>query len=99
MAFHCPDEETLKPDGLAELQRVKFAAMLEQVREKNPFYTRKFADISFDAAKDDLTSLPFTTRHQIQSDQIQHRPTVRTLSPCRAGALQAGHRSPDLVRS
>lgn len=44
-----------------------FANMLAEVRELNPFYRRKLQGAADDA-------LPFTTRAEIQQDQIDHPP-------------------------
>lgn len=43
----------------------RFGDMLDAVRRSNPFYQRKFAGAS-------IESLPFTTRAEVQQDQLEH---------------------------
>ena len=74
MTFFIQEEETLDRDGLAALQREKLAAMLKAVLGANAFYRSKFDGLSFDAGKDPLSDLPFTTRGDIQEDQADHPP-------------------------
>lgn len=68
------DVETLDRDGIAALQRRKFADMFRIVLASNAFYTRKYAGLKFDPATDDLSALPFTTRQELQQDQYEHPP-------------------------
>ena len=63
-------EETLDRAGLAALQRAKFAAMLREVLAGNGFYQKKFAG----AKLDDFESLPFTTRKELEADQLAKPP-------------------------
>lgn len=74
MAYHIPEEEALDRDALRELQRRRLAAMLDAILPANAFYRRRFDGLSFDAARDSLTDLPFTTREDIQADQAAHPP-------------------------
>ncbi len=74
MAYQVANEETLDREGIAALQRCKLGDMLREVRAANPFYQRKLAGVSFDAAKDPLERLPFTTRAEVQQDQLDHPP-------------------------
>ena len=74
MSNDVTNEETLDGEGLAALQRRKFADLLREILAANPFYRRKFAGVSFDAAKDAFHHLPFTTRADIQQDQLEHPP-------------------------
>jgi phenylacetate-CoA ligase len=69
-----PDEETLDPAGIRELQTRKLAAMLYVVRATNPFYKLKLAGHSFDPATGSLDDLPFTTRAELEADQAAHPP-------------------------
>jgi phenylacetate-CoA ligase len=71
--FHA-DEETLEPVVLHALQRRRLAALLGAVRETNPFYRRKLDGIGFDAAGDPMSALPFTTRAELEADQIARPP-------------------------
>ncbi len=74
MPFHAKEEETLDPDGLVKLQRQRLSQMLRDVLAGNAFYRRKFAGIAFDPRSDPLDRLPYTTRQEIQQDQLDHPP-------------------------
>jgi len=74
MAYHIPNEETLDREGLSALQRAKLAALLTEVYKSNPFYGRKLRGVAFDPLADPLDRLPFTTRDEIQQDQLEHPP-------------------------
>ena len=65
-------EETLDPPALSRLQRDKLAAMLREVLATNPFYRNKFAGIDFDPHRDPIHALPFTTRAELEQDQLDH---------------------------
>src|SRR4051794_19896301 len=78
--YFIPAEETLEPPALAALQRRKLAALLEQVRASNPFYRAKLAGVRFDPLSDPLDSLPFTTRAELEADQVAHPPFGRNLT-------------------
>ncbi len=67
-------DEFLTPEALAALQRERVAALLREVRATNPFYRRKLADCDINPAAPDIAGLPFTTREEIQQDQIDHPP-------------------------
>jgi phenylacetate-CoA ligase len=56
------------------VQRRKLAALLDAVRGTNSFYRRKFDGAAFDPARDPLSALPFTTRAELESDQLAHPP-------------------------
>jgi len=71
MAYDVTNERTLDGEGLAALQRRKFADLLREILATNPFYRRKFTGVSFDAP---LHRLPFTTRAEIQQNQLDHPP-------------------------
>jgi len=72
--YFLPEEESLAPEPLQTLQRRKLAAMLESVRESNAFYRRKYAGLEFNAASDAISGLPFTTRAELEADQVAHPP-------------------------
>jgi phenylacetate-CoA ligase len=72
--YFIPDEETLEPPALAAMQRRKLAALLEQVRATNPFYRDKLTGVSFDPLTDPLDRLPFTTRAELEADQVARPP-------------------------
>lgn len=69
------EHETLEPIALAALQRQRLARLLEAVRAGNPFYRRKLAAVAaFDPLADELDHLPFTTRAELEQDQIDNPP-------------------------
>lgn len=72
MAYFVAEEETLDREGLALLQRDKLADMLADVLATNEFYKHKLAGIRFDPRSDPMDRLGFTTRDEIQQDQIDH---------------------------
>ena len=72
--FFVPDHETLNSDALRALQRRKLADLLGEIREKNPFYRRKLQDVQFNPLSDSMELLPFTTRPELEADQIAHPP-------------------------
>ena len=80
MPQHAPREESLDRPALERLQREKLAALLKCVRASNPFYQRKLTDVPFDAIHDPLDCLPFTTRAELQADQVTHPPYGTNLS-------------------
>src|SRR5207237_5098044 len=68
------DDETLDRAGIGALQRRKLAGMLVEVLKNNPFYRAKLAGVSFDPARDPISVLPFTTRAELEADQVSHPP-------------------------
>jgi phenylacetate-CoA ligase len=72
--FFAADEEVLDSSLLQVLQRRKLAAMLEEVRRNNAFYRDKFSSAPFNPLSDPLDSLPFTTRAELERDQLAHPP-------------------------
>jgi phenylacetate-CoA ligase len=70
--------ETLPRPQLDSLQHQKLKSMLEGIWERNAFYTTKIkaAHLAPDDIRslDDLRRLPFTTKHEIVSDQINNQP-------------------------
>ena len=73
-AYYNPSEETLDPPALAALQRRKLAALLGEVLATNAFYRSKFAGVRFDPLADPMDRLPFTTRAELEADQVAHPP-------------------------
>lgn len=73
MSYHAPDEELLNPEDLSALQRRKLSNMLRAVLPTNAFYRGKLAGLK-SAADAPLSDLPFTTRAELQQDQIEHPP-------------------------
>jgi phenylacetate-CoA ligase len=83
MGHQVANEETLDRKGIAGLQRRKLADMFGEVLANNPFYQRKLAGVRFDAAKDPLDGVPFTTRAEVQQDQLDHPPYGTNLTYAR----------------
>ena len=74
MPYFLAKEETLDHDALVALQRRKLAKMLAAILPTNAFYRAKLAGLSFEASKDPMAALPFTTRSDIQEDHAAHPP-------------------------
>ena len=72
--------ETLNPAALRIVQREKLRTMLDAILPDNAFYHRKLGRVDTDAAANDWTTLPFTTRAEIQADQAAHPPFGSNLS-------------------
>lgn len=72
--YYNSEEESLDQAGLKKLQQGKLAAMLREVLAGNEFYRRKFAGISFNPESDSLEKLPFTTRQELEQDQLGRPP-------------------------
>jgi phenylacetate-CoA ligase len=62
------------PGTLAQLQQHKLSVLLRAVVASNPFYQRKLGALKWDAERDSLSQLPFTTRGELESDQTDHPP-------------------------
>jgi phenylacetate-CoA ligase len=73
-AYFNPREETLDRQEIADLQRGKLAAMLGDVLRSNAFYRAKFSGLTFDPRIDPLDRLPFTTRQELEADQVGNPP-------------------------
>jgi phenylacetate-CoA ligase len=72
--FYIPPEQALDRGEIARVQRDKLGAMLAEVLKTNEFYRAKLGGVGFDAARDPIEKLPFTTRAQIEADQAAHPP-------------------------
>jgi phenylacetate-CoA ligase len=72
--FFSPEEESLDPPGIVALQRRKLGEMLVEVLAHNAFYRAKLGSIAFDARSDPLDRLGFTTRAELERDQVAHPP-------------------------
>jgi phenylacetate-CoA ligase len=68
------DKQPTDRRELEALQRRKLETMWQAVMGFNPFYTRKYAGLTFDSSSDAIECLPFTTREEIQNDQREHSP-------------------------
>lgn len=59
--------EVLSRDVLADLQLQSFNAMLNEILPANQFYAHKLSHVSLPLQSlDELSSLPFTTKHELQ---------------------------------
>ena len=72
--FFAPEVESLDAEGIRAHQRAKLAQMLTELRAKNPFYRRKLGAISFHPEHDPIELLPFTTRAELEADQVANPP-------------------------
>jgi phenylacetate-CoA ligase len=72
--YFLPDEEGLPLPALRALQRQKLSAMLTEILPANIFYREKFAGLQFDPLLDPIEKLPFTTRAELEADQLAHPP-------------------------
>ena len=70
--FHLLVDESLDRAGIVRVQRAKLASLLTAVRTSNPFYQRKLHGVTFDPLRDSLERVPFTTRDELQRDQIAY---------------------------
>ena len=66
--------ERLSLEQLRTLQRTKLAEMLAEVGSSNAFYQQKLKGIPFNALSDPLDRLPFTTRPELEADQLANPP-------------------------
>ncbi|HPF41627.1 MAG TPA: phenylacetate--CoA ligase family protein [Phycisphaerae bacterium] len=80
MPFADEKLETLDAAGTRIVQRAKLQAMLDEILPDNAFYREKFAGIDLDAAANDWSILPLTTRDELQVDQRTHPPYGRNFS-------------------
>lgn len=74
MPHYCAEDETLEPTLLAELQRRKLLMMLDEVCRSNSFYRAKLGGPNSPSAAFEIGELPFTTRPEIEEDQLRHPP-------------------------
>jgi phenylacetate-CoA ligase len=104
MSYFIPDEETLDREALAELQRAKLRSMLVELFQRNAFHRAKFAGWTIERAIQEFTSLPMTTRVELERDQSAHPPygsnlTYPISSYCRlhqtSGSAGTPLRTPD----
>jgi phenylacetate-CoA ligase len=77
---YIPEEESLDRTGIEALQRRKLAALLSRVLAGSAFYRRKLVGLHFDPLEDRITALPFTTRQELEQDQVEHPPYGTNLS-------------------
>jgi phenylacetate-CoA ligase len=72
--YFAPEIETLDAAGIRAHQRKQLDEMLGELRAKNPFYRRKLDGCQFDLTGDPLDRLPFTTRAELEADQLANPP-------------------------
>jgi hypothetical protein len=72
------DVEQLDRDRLAECQGLRLAKLLQAVKGRNPFYTRKLDDAGIDVGRlrlpEDFRRLPMTTKAELNADQAANPP-------------------------
>ena len=68
-----PNDLVSDASRVAAFQRRRLKDLLREVGTANPFYRNKFGGIDLLSANE-LQSLPFTTRAEIESDQLAHPP-------------------------
>ncbi|HEY8748857.1 MAG TPA: AMP-binding protein [Tepidisphaeraceae bacterium] len=68
-----PTDPALNASALLALQHRKLAELLDVVRRFNPFYQNKLRGIDV-GESGLLESLPFTTRQELEADQLAHPP-------------------------
>jgi phenylacetate-CoA ligase len=68
-----PSDDLMEAGDLLALQRRKLTDLLAEIVATNPFYRRKLQghDLS---EQSPIESLPFTTRHDLEADQLAHPP-------------------------
>ena len=69
--FSSPEQDD---SALRELQRHKLDALIAEVKRANPFYQKKLADIAWKPGVTEVSSLPFTTRQELEDDQVANLP-------------------------
>jgi len=74
-----PFIESLGRNALTEIQIKKFQLLLDPVLKGNEFYKNKFKDIGLKSSQeiltlDDFSQLPFTTKAELSTNQIQNQP-------------------------
>src|SRR5687768_2578367 len=67
-------EESFDAGGIARLQREKLGVLVREVLATNAFYRGKLGGIDFDPNRDPIHKLPFTTRSELEQDQVAHPP-------------------------
>src|SRR4030095_760382 len=84
--YFIPEAELLDRQGLNALQQRKLSQLLQHVLKRNPFYMRKLGKLKIDPDQAILSTLPLTTRHELEQDQIENEPPFgsnRTLPDAR----------------
>jgi phenylacetate-CoA ligase len=67
-------DASMKRTSLEQHQLEKLRRMLQTVLFSNPFYRRKLEAFSDASSLDDLRKLPFTTKDELITDQLEHPP-------------------------
>ena len=79
-SYYCPEEESLDRPAIDRLQRRRLANLLERTLPANAFYQQKLKGIPFNPLHDPMSALPFTTRRELEQDQLDHPPYGTNLS-------------------
>ena len=79
-SYYIPEEESLDRPALEQLQRRKLVGLLEKVLPANAFYRHKLGGVRFNPLHDPISALPFTTRAELEQDQLEHPPYGSNLS-------------------
>jgi phenylacetate-CoA ligase len=71
-------DKLLERKQIEELQLRKLGSLLETILPANPFYARKLASVvarrCASSLKEFSNSIPFTTRHELVKDRLEHPP-------------------------
>ena len=83
-ATSVPETERASPSMLSKHQANRLTALVRGLPGRNRFYTGKLADAGIDSDAlvfpDDLTTLPFTTKSELATDQLASPPWGTALS-------------------
>jgi phenylacetate-CoA ligase len=80
VAIDCwnPEVERMALGDVREMQSVKLRRQLTSLRERSPFYARKFAEAGFDPVAvrsiDDLRGAPFTEKQELRDSRLRSPP-------------------------
>lgn len=80
MAIALAHHDSQTRSELEALQTSKLAALLRAILSGNPFYKNKLKGLDAPAAVDDFPNLPFTTRAELQQNQLAHPPYGNNLT-------------------
>jgi phenylacetate-CoA ligase len=91
VSFYVPDEESLPPIALRDLQRRKLTDLVRAALPTNAFYAAKLGAVP-SGERCQLAELPFTTREELQADQAA-RPPFGTNLTFPVGSYQRLHQT------
>ncbi len=64
----------LEPSQVVEIQRAKWAGLVQAVRATNSFYQQKHRNYDPRSGNIDFRAIPFTTRAEVEADQLAQPP-------------------------